>query len=178
MDGTDPRKGGRRGIRARAPHSTGCRPGVGGPPPDRQDGTGSTPRLLAAFTTLFTPATFSPAVSVCLHCGELATDGALFCTKCGYTLPQVDAAVGITGSPAAGAPLGTSSPPASPASPAAPSAGIPVAYPLGGYATLAPPTAGAVGPIAPPPAGKYCIRCRTIISRAAVFCPVCQQPQF
>ncbi len=33
------------------------------------------------------------------------------------------------------------------------------------------------GPIPPPPSGKYCVRCRTIISRAAVYCPVCQQPQ-
>ncbi|MGA7649296.1 MAG: zinc-ribbon domain-containing protein [Thermoplasmata archaeon] len=123
-------------------------------------------------------------MSVCLHCGELASEGALFCTKCGFTLPQVDPSVGnnanLPSSPAPpgpGTPLATSyrvasSPPLPP-----PSIGIPLSYVPGGYATLAPPIPGAVGPIPPPPAGKYCIRCRTVISRAAVFCPVCQQPQ-
>ncbi|MCI4365635.1 MAG: zinc-ribbon domain-containing protein, partial [Thermoplasmata archaeon] len=27
-------------------------------------------------------------MSVCLHCGQLAPDAALFCPKCGFTLPQ------------------------------------------------------------------------------------------
>ncbi|HEY1198916.1 MAG TPA: zinc-ribbon domain-containing protein [Thermoplasmata archaeon] len=122
-------------------------------------------------------------MSVCLHCGELASEGALFCTKCGYTLPQVDAAAGSTANvpahplPAPGAALGPPSPAGPTPPPPPPSVGMPWAYPTGGYATLAPPIPGAVGPIPAPPAGKYCIRCRTVISRVAVYCPVCQQPQ-
>jgi RNA polymerase subunit RPABC4/transcription elongation factor Spt4 len=108
---------------------------------------------------------------VCLHCGELQPEGALFCTKCGFTLPQVGAA---PPPPPAAASGGTSS--AGPGVPPPPvvawtpgqAPGSPVAYPL-------PP--GATAPMPTPPSGKYCIRCRTIISQAAVFCPVCQQPQ-
>lgn len=111
---------------------------------------------------------------VCLHCGELAPDGALFCTKCGFTLPQVDPrAAGVpapAGPPASAAP---STPPA----PAAVSPGY--AYggrpPMVPYALAIP--AGAVPAVPPPPGAKYCVRCRTIISAAAVYCPVCQQPQ-
>ncbi|MGP8076634.1 MAG: zinc-ribbon domain-containing protein [Thermoplasmata archaeon] len=121
---------------------------------------------------------------VCLHCGELANDGALFCTKCGFTLPQVDTGAGVNptlpprpsnlpGNAPAPTPL-TGVP--SPTMPG-PTVGLPPVYPPGGYALLSPPVPGAVGPMPPPPAGKYCIRCRTVISRVAVYCPVCQQPQ-
>ncbi|MGD1099346.1 MAG: zinc-ribbon domain-containing protein [Thermoplasmata archaeon] len=126
-------------------------------------------------------------MSVCLHCGEMASEGALFCIKCGYTLPQVDASAGNNTGPLArppttpGPPLGTLPTGTSPTStapqpPPSSSGSLPWAYPPGGYVTLAPPP-GALGAIPAPPAGKYCIRCRTVISRVAVYCPVCQQPQ-
>ena len=44
----------------------------------------------------------APSVPVCLHCGELGPDGALFCTKCGYTLPQADAGSGTVPSTRSG----------------------------------------------------------------------------
>jgi RNA polymerase subunit RPABC4/transcription elongation factor Spt4 len=125
----------------------------------------------------------APGVPVCLHCGQLAPDGALFCPKCGFTLPQGD-----VGSPAPAARAGphasglgvSSSPPAAvPASPLSsappPNGAPPIAMP--------PPPPAATGPglyltrIPPPPNGKYCVRCGTLISRPAVYCPVCQQPQ-
>ncbi|HXQ79557.1 MAG TPA: zinc-ribbon domain-containing protein [Thermoplasmata archaeon] len=123
-------------------------------------------------------------MAVCLHCGELVNDGALFCTKCGYTLPQVDTTAGASSNPLNRAPLtpgsntGTTPSGASPPPPPPPPPpGFPMSYVPGGYAMLSPPIPGSVGPIAPPPSGKYCIRCRTVISRVAVYCPVCQQPQ-
>ena len=124
-------------------------------------------------------------MTVCLHCGELASEGALFCAKCGYTLPQVDpSAKPVTPPSTAAVPPPGNPPPAGIPTPAPvmPIVAAPVAfgwnYTPAGYAVLAPPPIpGAVGPIPPPPAGKYCIRCRTLISRVAVYCPVCQQPQ-
>ena len=125
-------------------------------------------------------------MTVCLHCGELASEGALFCSKCGYTLPQVDPTVKpATPSPTPSpAPVGASPPAgvpptgAPPATPVVPLLGYGWTYAPTGYAVIAPPPVpGAVGPMPPPPAGKYCIRCRTVISRVAVYCPVCQQPQ-
>jgi RNA polymerase subunit RPABC4/transcription elongation factor Spt4 len=107
----------------------------------------------------------APLVTVCLHCGTINIEGALFCAKCGYTLPQVEAAP-----PPVPPPIPPLVPGASP--PPRPNVGSPAAFVVLG-ATGGMPT----GPIAPPPSGKYCIRCRTIISRAAVYCPVCQQPQ-
>ena len=117
----------------------------------------------------------APYVAVCLHCGEIGPDGALFCTKCGYTLPQAD----LAPSPISPASAGAVAPArAAPSTSAAP--------PPAPYGALPPPTAyavpttvipGAVGPIPAPPSGKYCVRCRTIIARSAVYCPVCQQPQ-
>lgn len=122
----------------------------------------------------------APYVAVCLHCGELAPDGALFCAKCGYTLPQVD-----TAPPAPSHALpGTATPSVPPTSP--PTSPPTVAPRPPAYSPMASPTVyaapaltipGGVGPIAPPPSAKYCVRCRTIIARAAVYCPVCQQPQ-
>jgi RNA polymerase subunit RPABC4/transcription elongation factor Spt4 len=113
----------------------------------------------------------APAVPVCLHCGEIAAEGALFCAKCGFTLPQVDSTLPtsppIPRSPFPTAPVPGGVPPPLTVAPNSPSA---QALPPGSIAAM-------TGPMAPPPAGKYCIRCRTIISRAAVFCPVCQQPQ-
>jgi RNA polymerase subunit RPABC4/transcription elongation factor Spt4 len=107
----------------------------------------------------------APSVTVCLHCGEIAPDGTLFCAKCGYTLPQVD--------PNAAAPPAPVRPGA-PAPPPVVATNAPAG--VGAYvASAAPP--GLSPPIAAPPSGKYCVRCRTIISRAAVYCPVCQQPQ-
>lgn len=112
---------------------------------------------------------------VCLHCGELALDGALFCTKCGYTLPQEG--LGPVPVPARGAiPVGA--PPASRAVPVAPVGPAYVNFsPPTAYAAPAAVVPGAVGPIPPPPSAKYCVKCRTVISQAAVYCPVCQQPQ-
>jgi len=108
----------------------------------------------------------APAVTVCLHCGEIGPDGALFCAKCGYTLPQVDANAGTTSAPLPPPPPGGGVGGLRLASAA------PVSGPY-----VVPAAPGAAGPIAPPPSGKFCVRCRTIISRAAVYCPVCQQPQ-
>ncbi|HTW39377.1 MAG TPA: hypothetical protein VMF04_00740 [Thermoplasmata archaeon] len=112
---------------------------------------------------------------VCLHCGEIGADGALFCAKCGYTLPQAD------GMPLPPPPNPTRAAPPPVATPVAPvfrppygvpatTFGTPAAYPIA-------PGAAPTPPMAPPPSGKYCVRCRTIISRAAIYCPVCQQPQ-
>ncbi|HTZ61573.1 MAG TPA: zinc ribbon domain-containing protein [Thermoplasmata archaeon] len=105
-------------------------------------------------------------MTVCLHCGENGPEGALFCAKCGYTLPQVDTAVTV--------PPPATTPTAMPMLSAF--TGVP-ATPSSASMSLAGSGGAATGPIAPPPSGKYCIRCRTIIARAAVFCPVCQQPQ-
>ena len=112
---------------------------------------------------------------VCLHCGEIAPDGALFCGKCGYTLPQpgADAAPAPVGPTAAARPPPVVAPPA----PAAVAPPVGTYLPAGPYAVRADPVAGAVPPIPPPPNAKYCTRCATPIARAAVFCPVCQQPQ-
>ncbi len=124
---------------------------------------------------------------VCLHCGELGPEGALFCPKCGYTLPQVESTPAAPATPPAGSSSSAPHPPPgviapSPTvsrSPSVPPPGVPYFYPAGGppVAYLAPLPAGASGPIPPPPGGKYCTRCRTVISFAAVYCPVCQQPQ-
>jgi RNA polymerase subunit RPABC4/transcription elongation factor Spt4 len=126
-------------------------------------------------------------VPVCLHCGQIAPDGALFCPKCGFTLPQGDGTPGPSiprpaapysgsASPSAGSPT---SPPLS--SPTPPSSVSPTAIPM--PPPTDPATAPPAGPnyfltrIPPPPNGKYCVRCGTLISRPAVYCPVCQQPQ-
>lgn len=70
--------------------------------------------------------------------------------------------------------------PSSPTAPPVP----PLTTPPPGYLNMGPPATyavplppGAVGPIQAPPSGKYCVHCRTIIARAAAYCPVCQQPQ-
>jgi len=113
-------------------------------------------------------------VPVCLHCGETGPVGALFCTKCGYTLPQSTGApdpLASSGSIAGGGavpPGGYPTPPAT--SP------YPMLVPTGPYLVAA-PFAGAVGPLPPPPNAKFCTRCGTIIAQPAVYCPVCQHPQ-
>jgi hypothetical protein len=120
----------------------------------------------------------APYVPVCLHCGELGPDGALFCAKCGYTLPQADTvpAAPLRPVPGAAPPVPAVSPPTAPPPPRPPSPYAPIPPPTA-YAMPAAAIPGAVGPIPPPPSAKYCVRCRTIIARAAVYCPVCQQPQ-
>ncbi|MGI0054442.1 MAG: double zinc ribbon domain-containing protein [Thermoplasmata archaeon] len=97
-------------------------------------------------------------MTVCLHCGELAEPGALFCTKCGWTLPQgQDMAAPIVPRPPVRAPSG-----ASPVTPYSSAPAMPVApSPLAGFALSA----------------KPCIRCHTPIAPGAVYCPVCQSPQ-
>jgi ribosomal protein L40E len=111
-------------------------------------------------------------VPVCLHCGENGPAGALFCTKCGYTLPQADAA----------SPIPSAVPPPPPPTtrfptpPIAPG-GYPVVLPYGPYLVPANAIPGAVGPLPPPPNAKFCTRCGTVIAQPAVYCPVCQQPQ-
>lgn len=126
-------------------------------------------------------------MAVCLHCGELGPDGALFCPKCGYTLPQVEPAPTPAATPPGASAASAGSPPPAVVAPPpgvprafpVPPAVAPYFYPGGGppLAYVAPLPPGAVGPIPPPPGGKYCTRCRTVISFAAVYCPVCQQPQ-
>ncbi len=107
---------------------------------------------------------------VCLHCGEIGDDGALFCGKCGYTLPQGAPA------PVAVAPPGPrAAPGVAPTVPTPPSLGS--TAPAGTYVTVVAPGTNLQGPIPPPPNAKYCARCRTPIAVAAVYCPVCQQPQ-
>jgi RNA polymerase subunit RPABC4/transcription elongation factor Spt4 len=118
------------------------------------------------------PINLASGVTVCLHCGELASEGALFCTKCGYTLPQAGAAP----PPPPAAAGGGAPAPSSTLPPPPPGGTVPYPAPTG-YAVLASSVPGATAPMAPPPNGKYCVRCRTVISRAAVYCPVCQQPQ-
>lgn len=123
---------------------------------------------------------------VCLHCGELGPDGALFCPKCGFTLPQVQPpspagsaaptpSAAVPGSAPATAPSTGFAPTAPPSPPLARPYAYPVPVPPTTY--IMPTPAGAAGPIPPPPSAKYCNRCGTLISRVAVYCPVCQQPQ-
>ena len=118
---------------------------------------------------------------VCLHCGELAPEGALFCGKCGYTLPQPGLPSAAPSAPSAAppAPAPRSLTPAGFVAPAAvmpPRAGA--GFPPGGtYAVPAGAVPGAVGPMPPPPNAKYCRHCAAVISVAAAYCPVCQQPQ-
>ena len=122
-------------------------------------------------------------VPVCLHCGQLAPEGALFCPKCGFTLPQGEA----NPSPA----IPRASPPFSGTAPASPPASPPLTQYSPPPQSSVPPNAIPMPPptvppgvpgmyltrIPAPPNGKYCIRCGTLISRPAVYCPVCQQPQ-
>jgi len=112
-------------------------------------------------------------VPVCLHCGEISSEGALFCAKCGYTLPQEE-------SPVSTIPAGPRGAVAAAPLPPTPPSGIArhgFASSLGGPGSVSVPTPGAAPPIPPPPSAKYCVRCATLISRVAVYCPVCQQPQ-
>jgi hypothetical protein len=122
-------------------------------------------------------------VTVCLHCGESAPEGALFCTKCGFTLPQPGASAPVppSGAVPPAAPRPVAPPIASSSHPgpfgAPPPTPFPGYGPIGPYAVAAPAVPGAVGPVPPPPVGKYCIRCRSVIATPAVYCPVCQTPQ-
>ncbi|MGA8663721.1 MAG: zinc-ribbon domain-containing protein [Thermoplasmata archaeon] len=120
-------------------------------------------------------------MSVCQHCGELAPEGALFCVKCGFTLPQAGVA-GVGGqAPSPPAPVGLwvsgssagGSPVAPPLTPGAPPPPAPASRPL----VTPPPVPPSSAYWPPPPNGKYCVRCGTLIARPAVYCPVCQQPQ-
>ncbi|MHB1867263.1 MAG: double zinc ribbon domain-containing protein [Thermoplasmata archaeon] len=87
-------------------------------------------------------------MGVCIHCGELAPEGALFCVKCGFTIPP------------AGPPLPrTTLPPTPPPPP-----------PL-------PPPPVSSSPPPPPPRSKSCPRCYNWIGETARYCPVCQEPQ-
>ena len=117
---------------------------------------------------------------VCQHCGEVGAEGALFCGNCGYTLPQAGVEPVPGGPPRAAPAAATPGPP--PLVRSAPVAVVPPqstgAYvPAGAYAAPVAAAVGAVGPIPPPPNAKYCSRCGTLIAAAAVYCPVCQQPQ-
>ena len=115
---------------------------------------------------------------VCLHCGEIGSEGALFYGKCGFTLPQPGSppspTPGMVVGPAPPAPGRPGGPPMAPTAPYR--ADVPVLA-GGGYAVATPAPTGATGPMPPPPSAKYCVRCATLISSAAVYCPVCQQPQ-
>ncbi len=118
---------------------------------------------------------------VCLHCGEIGAEGALFCGKCGYTLPQPGSEAAPP-APTAARPPGPVTPSPAPAAAAAPAGVLPprasAPYaPVGVYAVPVAGAPGAVGPMPAPPNAKYCARCGTLISAAAVYCPVCQQPQ-
>ncbi len=120
-------------------------------------------------------------MSVCLHCGEPAAEGALFCAKCGYTLPQAEASPPPVAAPVPVTPPGAVSVPSAPQVAAVPYRPVAPFPPYGGaqapVAYVAPVPPGASGPISPPPSAKYCVRCGTLITRVAVYCPVCQQPQ-
>lgn len=99
-------------------------------------------------------------MTVCPSCGTPGAPGALFCARCGHTLPQ--------GEPVA--PPYTPVPPpmvapAPPAPPPAPSWGPPA--PAG-----APPAPGWVPPGLVGRA-RHCPNCNTLISPVAVVCPVC-----
>ncbi|MGB6500483.1 MAG: zinc-ribbon domain-containing protein [Thermoplasmata archaeon] len=108
---------------------------------------------------------------VCLHCGELGPPGALFCTKCGYTLPQGDPAAPIRSASA------VPSPSLAPGTPTGPAPMYPVVLQAIPYIVPASMIPGAVGPVPPPPNAKFCTRCGSMIAQPAVYCPVCQQPQ-
>ena len=115
---------------------------------------------------------------VCLHCGEMAPEGALFCGKCGYTLPQP----GLASAARVAAPPAPTPRPPTPSGFAAPAAVLPprggAGFPVGGtYAVPVGALPGSVGPMPPPPNAKYCRHCAAVISVAAAYCPVCQQPQ-
>ncbi|HTW56205.1 MAG TPA: hypothetical protein VMG36_07205 [Thermoplasmata archaeon] len=116
-------------------------------------------------------------MAVCLHCGEAGAPGALFCTKCGYTLPQGNAAPLAPPTPLSVAAPGSGAPGSAPGAPYRPVAPAPFAYPYAPHMTIAAVPPGAVGPGPPPPNAKYCIRCGSAIAQPAVYCPVCQQPQ-
>ena len=107
---------------------------------------------------------------VCQHCGETGPAGALFCTKCGYTLPQAEG-IGAVKPPGPPTPLA----PPTPYPAVAPT--YPILLPTAPYIVPAASAPGALGPIPPPPNAKYCTRCGTVIAQPAVYCPVCQQPQ-
>lgn len=112
-------------------------------------------------------------VAVCQHCGEMGAEGALFCGKCGYTLPQTsESAAPLPHIPAA------VPPPRAMAGPTPPTAaGWGPVVPPGAYAAPIDAVPGAVGSMPPPPSAKACVRCAALISAPAVYCPVCQQPQ-
>ncbi|MCI4358638.1 MAG: zinc ribbon domain-containing protein [Thermoplasmata archaeon] len=76
-------------------------------------------------------------MDACPRCGELSPPGALFCGRCGATIPQ-------------------SVPPSIP----------PVVPP-------APPPAADWIPLSLVGRAVHCPRCNTLISLAAVICPVC-----
>jgi RNA polymerase subunit RPABC4/transcription elongation factor Spt4 len=115
-------------------------------------------------------------VPVCLHCGEIGPEGALFCTKCGFTLPQGDAPVPIPPRPLRSSAPVPAAPPFAPPVPGIP-AGYPMVLQAVPYIVPAAAIPGAMGPVPPPPNAKYCTRCGTMIAQPAVYCPVCQQPQ-
>lgn len=118
----------------------------------------------------------APGIMVtCLHCGETGPQGALFCPKCGYTLPQAEATGGAV-APSSLPSRNAAGPPSPAPGAASPLPYVPVAPP-GAYAAPVAAVPGAVGPIRPPPLAKYCVRCGTLIAQPAVYCPVCQQPQ-
>lgn len=111
---------------------------------------------------------FAEAMPVCLHCGTLADEGALFCTKCGWTMPQEERLVGGMTGPRLAPQVPPSSPPPAPRF-------VPMPMPSSPVPTL--PPVWAAGPTATTSPGKLCIHCQTRISPAAVYCPVCQSPQ-
>ncbi|MCI4330413.1 MAG: zinc ribbon domain-containing protein [Thermoplasmata archaeon] len=99
----------------------------------------------------------------CIHCGTQAPEGALFCDRCGRTLPQ-----------------GASSTPM-PERSAGPTPAAVV-----GYSAPLPPPPPPPFLVPPPPEfvppglvgrAKHCARCNTLISSVAVVCPVCQADQ-
>jgi predicted amidophosphoribosyltransferase len=101
-------------------------------------------------------------VPECPSCGTPAPMGALFCARCGRTVPQ-------TGPALPDARPGTFPPnsPSVPGNSVAPS-----------YRSAAPPIPPAPQWIPPSLVGRavHCPRCNTLISPVAVVCPVCLGP--
>lgn len=96
-------------------------------------------------------------MSVCPRCGAPADEGALFCRKCGATIPP-------TASSTIAAPAGVAMPPP------------PLATPPPGPFPWTPPPLAYVPPPPLPRNAQHCPNCNNVISAASVVCPICGAP--
>lgn len=106
-------------------------------------------------------------MTACPRCGTPAEPGALFCRRCGATVPQSEL-------PSAGSAAGVTANSGVP--PGATGAVAPSPY----YAPTPAPSAAVPPPEWIPDSLKgragHCPRCNTLISAVAVVCPVCLAP--